>query len=107
MRDQIRVLTPFVLAVAHERLLHGLGRLNSVLLLDGYGVGGRDDGLRDDLQRLDHADVTKLLRDVQSSLSVLRRDISYNESSVCDVQQKKGIPLRRSVKTKCKFKYMC
>lgn len=71
LRDQIRGLTPFILAVAHECLLHGLGRLYSVLLLDGDGVRSGDDGLRYDLQRLDHADVAELLCDVQSGLPVL------------------------------------
>lgn len=71
LRDRIRVLTAFVLAVAHERLLHGLGRLNSVLLLDGDGASRCDDGLCDYLQRFDDTYVAELLCDVQGGLSVL------------------------------------
>lgn len=83
LRDQIQVLTTFVLAVAHECLLHGLGRLNSILFLDGDGVSCRDDGFCDDLQCFDDAYVAELLRDVQSGLPVLCENISW--LPVCSV----------------------
>ena len=65
-------LTAFILRVGHERLLHGLGGQELVFLLHGGSGGGGHYGVRDHLQGLHERDVSQLLGDRESSLTVLK-----------------------------------
>ena len=64
-------LTELILRVRHERFLHGLRRLNFVLLLRRLDRRLNKRRLRDQLELLDHGYVAESLGDRQSCLTVL------------------------------------
>lgn len=66
------ILTGFVLRVTHERLVHRFRCHHFVLLLGNRGRGRGHDGLGDDLERLDDADIAQPLGNRECSLALVR-----------------------------------